>query len=71
MVEYNGAKRGVVIPVGSLEDLISSIRAQFDIKTPFVVSSHDDDFDDYLILEDISVLPEKPKLRVVAQEMSW
>ena len=71
MVEYNGAKRAIVIPAGSLEDLTSSIREQFDIKTPFVVSSHDEDFDEYLILEDISVLSERPRLKIVAQAMSW
>ena len=56
MVEFNGNKTVLQVPCGSLPDLMSSIREQLSIVTPFALNVHDADFDDFVELKDISAL---------------
>jgi len=71
LVEFNGTRESLSIPAGSLEDLQSSVRLQLSISTPFTINYYDVDFEEYLLLKDLSVLPEKPRLKIVTQAMSW
>jgi len=71
VVEFNGRKKFLKVPVGSLAELQASLRQQLAITSSFDVTVLQEDFQEYIDLEDISFLPEKPKLKVVAQAMSW
>jgi len=71
VVDFNGTKESLSIPVGSLEDIQASLRLQLSIGTSFVVNYYDVEFDEYLLLKDAISLPEKPKLKIVAQAMNW
>jgi len=71
VVDFNGSKKFLKLPVGSLDELQASLRQQLGITSSFVVTVLQEDFQEYIDLEDISFLPEKPKLKIVAQAMSW
>ena len=71
MVEFNGTKPFLQVPIGSMEELTSFLREKFSIPTPFSVQMFDPDFNDFGDLDDVAALPEKPRLKIVAQAMSW
>lgn len=67
-VEYNGSKKLLKFSVGSLEALQTSLRQQLSITSSFTVTFFHED--DYYDLDEISLLPEKTKLKIVAQAMN-
>jgi len=71
MVEFNGNSPILQVPVGSLAELTTFLRGALSITTPFTLKYFDSDFNDFGDLVDVSVLPERPKLKIVAQAMSW
>jgi len=71
VVDFNGSKKVLKVPVWSIAELQTSLRQQLGIVSSFVVTYMNEDFQEYVDLEDISFLPEKPKLKIVAQAMSW
>jgi len=65
VVDFNGRKKILKVPVGSLSELQASLCEQLAITSSIVVTVFKEVFQEYVDLEDISFLPEKPKLKVV------
>lgn len=65
MVEYDGERTKITIPLTTVEDICATLRRHLAITGEIVVRYKDEDLDEYLPLEDdVRVLPSKPKLRV-------
>jgi len=71
MVEFDGTRPFLQVPVGSMEELTSFLRDKFSIPTPFSIQMFDPDFNDFGDLDDVAALPERPRLKIVVQAMSW
>jgi len=71
MVEFNGEKKELELPVDSMENFTSSLRQQLSISSSFKINYHNQEYDDYLVLQDLTSLPRPLKLKIAAQAMIW
>jgi len=73
LVEYEGTKRVFDFAITSLENLRKLIREnlRLDPSLHFTMTYYHPDFEEYVELETIEKLPDKPKLRILAKPSHW
>eukprot|EP01114_Cavostelium_apophysatum_P016092 TRINITY_DN4519_c1_g1_i1.p2 TRINITY_DN4519_c1_g1~~TRINITY_DN4519_c1_g1_i1.p2 ORF type:complete len:389 (-),score=96.91 TRINITY_DN4519_c1_g1_i1:7-1173(-) len=64
LVEHEGLKKRCDIAASSLEELTAALRQRLELSVDFIVEYFDEDFSDFVLLEDFNALSEKARLKV-------
>jgi hypothetical protein len=64
VVDTDGKKKLVILPDDSLESLVQALQEKFSLSSGFSIDYFNPDFNEYVGLDSISMLPAKPKLKL-------